>query len=247
MFLLLLYIYQHGFDLAEGTSEVKKWQCFLLVERARQTHTALTNAQRYAPQLKQIFREEGTPEDLIWLALIESGFRPDAHNVSGACGMFQFKQETARAFGLKVNKRVDERYMPYLAAQASARYLNYLRKKFDSWELVLAAYNLGEGDLRRAMAQHQAKSWLEVRRYVREETRGYVNKVKAAALVGNQYLEHTTDQEIQEESKAQHYFVKKGDTLWNIAQRFQTDISELKRINSLTGNTIVLGQRLLLP
>lgn len=177
------------FDLHPDSPEVERWKRFLLEVRQKQTKMALENARTYVPIIRPIFQEEGVPDDLLWLAMIESSFRPDAHSPTGAGGMFQFKAATARILGLKVKDDRDERMVPEKAARAAAKYLSYLRGRFESWDLVLAAYNLGEGDLRRAMRAHGADEWEEIRPFIREETQNYVGKVKAAALIGNSHLE----------------------------------------------------------
>lgn len=219
---------------------VNHWVEFLTVERKAQTEGALAAAEIYVPILKKVFREEGVPPDLVWLAMIESSFRTDPVSPSKAAGMFQFKRDTARAFGLRVDRHVDERNMPLKAGRAAARYLLYLHKKFKSWELVLAAYNWGEGDLRRAMAKHGKNSWDEIRPYVRKETRDYVPKIKAAAIIGNRHLN-------QHKAEVKRHTVVKGDTLYRISKTYGVELSRLRQINGIRGNKIRVGQKLLLP
>jgi len=240
---LLFLLETGGFSLDPDSRETRRWVEFLLGERAGQTTAALNNARIYVPSFKRIFAREGVPEDLVWLALIESSFRHDPTSPSFAQGMFQFKKETARAFGLRVDRRVDERNEPQKAARAAARYLEYLYGKFGDWDLVLAAYNLGEGDLRRTMARVGATTWRDVYPYVRKDTQDYVGKVKAAAVVGNAHLsENPTDMQ----PKAT-YRVRKGDTLFAIAKRFGVSLDALREANHLTDNTIFPGQILLVP
>ncbi len=235
-----------GFNLEADSTETRRWVGFLEFERAAQTRDALVNATRYAPRFREIFREQGVPEDLLWLALIESSFMPSRTSPTGAQGMFQFKKDTARAFGLAVTRARDERDMPFLAARAAARYLAYLRGKFASWELVLAAYNLGEGDLRRAMAAREAETWLQIKPYLREETRHYVGKVKAAAVIGNRFIDSLPPKLLAEKAPRVHR-VRKGDTLYAIARAYGVPLAELKRANGLSGNLIHLDQELLVP
>ena len=242
-FTLIFAAITSSFSLDDGSQETEKWTRFLLEERREQTREALSNADPWAPLFKQIFQREGIPENLMWLALIETSFRPEAVSPSGARGMFQFKRDTALAFGLKITRENDDRDHPLLAAHAAARYLSYLREKFPSWELALAAFNLGEGDLRRTMAATGSETWQQVQPHVRAETRDYVGKVKAAALIGNRYLESRA----AEPPGAYAYSVRKGDTLYAIARRFQIELERLKAINGIRGNTIHPGQTLLIP
>lgn len=230
-----------AFPLHEQRAETQKWLSFLLIEREDQTREALARAEHFVPMLRPVFRNEGVPEDLIWLALIESSFRNDAESPTGAVGMFQFKQETANAFGLVVRGRTDQRLQPIQAARAAARYLRYLREKFASWDLVLAAYNLGEGDLRRTMLARDSETWEDVRPFVREETQNYVEKIRAAAIIGNRHLAEKGP------TPAILHTVAKGDTLFGIARTYNVSLEALRNLNGLNGNHISPGQRLTIP
>ncbi len=232
------------FDLAPHSAETQRWVNFLEVERAQQTSDALARAVIWVPRLKPYFHQEGVPEDLVWLALIETSFRPDPTSPTGAQGMFQFKAETARLFGLTVVGGVDERNDPHKAARAAARYLNYLHNKFQDWDLVLAAYNLGEGDLFRAMKRRKVSTWKAIQPHVRKETRHYVAKVKAAAVIGNRHLNQAVR---PQESLTGTYRVQKGDTLYSIARHYQLTAKELKHYNGLHSNLITPGQILRIP
>ncbi len=244
MLALLLIFSTQGFDLEPRSAETMRWIDFLRVERADQTSAALENARIYVPGFKRVFAREGIPEDLVWLALIESSFRHDPTSPTKAQGMFQFKKETARAFGLRVDSRIDERNDPQKAARAAARYLAYLYEKFGDWDLVLAAYNLGEGDLRRAMKRHRAPTWEEVYPYVRKDTQDYVGKVKAAAVVGNAYLAGNVP---ESRAEPRTYRVRKGDTLYAIARRLGVDLDRIRSVNGLADDKIFPGQILLIP
>ena len=230
------------FQLEPESAETRRWISFLRGERASQTRIALSNARFYVQDFKAIFREEGVPVDLVWVAFIETSFRPDPTSPTGAQGMYQFKAETARAFGLKVNRRVDERNIPNKAARAAARYLRYLQAKFTTWELTLAAYNLGEGDLHRTMKRHGHTTWLEVKPLVRRQTQEYVGKVKAAAVIGNAYLAEYGSLET-----FQGYRVLKGDSLLSIARKFGVTLAQLKELNGLYEDHIYPGQYLAIP
>ena len=192
----------------------------------------------------RIFKEEGVPEYLVWLALIESSFRAAPTSPTGAQGMFQFKPATARSLGLTVTDYRDERNDPKLSARAAARYLLYLRSKFDSWELVLAAYNLGEGDLRRTMRARDLRTWRQVKPYVRQETQSYVGKVKAAAIIGERFIEK---EGASLWKNYRPYHIKKGDTLYGIARAFGLTVEELMSLNGLDSPRINIGQVLLVP
>jgi len=244
-FTLFFLVATEPFLLSAESAETRRWIYFLEHTRADQTRGALANAQHYVPRFKEIFREEKAPEDLVWLALIESSFRERPTSVSKAQGMFQFKAKTARAFGLRVDRRLDERNQPDKAARACARYLIYLYNKFKNWDLVLAAYNLGEGDLRRAMARHHARTWLQVKPHVRRQTREYVGKIKAAAVIGNAHMENS---DTSGWTKLHKYRVKKGDNLYQLSKKFGVALDDFRNANGLKVNsTIFPGQILVVP
>lgn len=138
-------------------------------------------AEVYVRQLKRVFIEQGVPAELIWLAEVESGFEPWARSRAGAAGLFQLMPETAELLGLSL-KPHDERFLPVKSARAAARYLNYLYEKFRDWRLTLAAYNAGEGRVRRLLDQSRARRYEEIAGLLPVETRLYVPKVEDTIL-----------------------------------------------------------------
>jgi len=128
--------------------------------------------------LKEIFRNEGVPHDLIWIAEVESSLNPEAESKAGAMGLFQLMPATAERFGLKLFP-VDDRKAPHKSAHAAASYLRQLRNEFGCWALALAAYNAGEGRVGRAMKLNDARTFREVAPYLPSETRRYVPRVMA--------------------------------------------------------------------
>jgi len=145
----------------------------------------LDRARFYEAPAQQIFMFKGLPKDLIYVALVESGFSPTARSHASAVGMWQIVPKTGRRFGLAQNQWVDERRHPMKAAKAAANYLSLLYNQFGSWSLALAAYNAGENAVQGALDKSGLKSFWDLREngYLPAETRDYVPKVFAAVKI----------------------------------------------------------------
>jgi membrane-bound lytic murein transglycosylase D len=145
-------------------------------------------AGRYLGMIRAVFRQKGLPEDLAWVAMVESGFNPVAVSRAGATGLWQFMAPTARRYGLRVDAWVDERLDPEKATVAAAAYLRDLHTLFGSWELAQAAYNAGEITIARAIRSTGATDfWALARtRHLRRETKDFVPQINAATLIGRE-------------------------------------------------------------
>jgi membrane-bound lytic murein transglycosylase D len=142
----------------------------------------LQRADTYIPMIKRLFRQYGLPTYFAYIPLVESAFDEEAtHSASGARGLWQFMARTARAYGLKVSQRLDERLHPKRATLAAARYLRALQDRFgeDAPLHILAAYNFGENNLARALRRAQTRDiWpLFVHRRLPYQTRDYLIKM----------------------------------------------------------------------
>jgi membrane-bound lytic murein transglycosylase D len=150
----------------------------------------LSRLSRYEPIFKKILKEHDLPEDLIYLAMIESGFSPKAYSRAHAVGPWQFIRETGERYGLKVNAWVDERKDPIKSTKAAAKHLADLYNRFGSWYLAAAGYNAGEGKISKALAMYNATNFWDITadhcRYIKEETKQYVPKMIAAALIAKE-------------------------------------------------------------
>jgi membrane-bound lytic murein transglycosylase D len=147
--------------------------------------TLLARSGRYMPMIAKVLREEGLPEEFAYLALIESGFSPDASSPNGAVGLWQFVAGTARTYGLRIDSWVDERRDPLKSTRAAAAYLKDLHEYFGKWYLATAAYNAGQGAIDKAMQTPGAKNvWgVSEKAKLREETRNFVPKFVAVSLI----------------------------------------------------------------
>ncbi|MEQ1689720.1 MAG: transglycosylase SLT domain-containing protein [Gemmatimonas sp.] len=153
----------------------------------------LSRGSRYEPMIRAKLRASGMPEDLTYLALIESGYDPHAYSRAAAVGMWQFMSSTARGVGLRVDWWLDERRDPVRSTEAAIRFLGLLQKQFGSLYLAAAAYNGGPGRVARGLTRFASEMEgsagedrffaLAEHDYLRAETKNYVPQLIAAALV----------------------------------------------------------------
>jgi membrane-bound lytic murein transglycosylase D len=153
----------------------------LWLQRLR-SRPAPARAAELMPGLKAAFVNEGLPPSLAWLAEVESGLNPNALSPAGARGLYQLMPATAHDLGLST-WMPDERTDPAKSARASAQMLRRLREKFGSWPLALAAYNVGEGRVSRALESRHATTFAEIADSLPAETRLYVPRVLATLTV----------------------------------------------------------------
>ena len=145
---------------------------------------ALERASIYLPFIRAELKKANMPQDLAWLPLVESAFNPRARSRAKAQGLWQFMAGTARLYDLRTDSLVDERNDPFLATQAAVRHLGDLHAMFGSWELALAAYNCGAGNIQRALRRSKGDTdFWTLRRYLRRETRNYVPALWAVVVV----------------------------------------------------------------
>lgn len=146
---------------------------------------ALQRSGRYLPLMRSILRENGLPEDLVYIAMIESAFKFQAHSRAAAKGYWQFISGTGKRYGLRTTRDVDERSDPVKSTRAAAAYFRDLYEIFGDWYLAMAAYNAGEGRVLRGLQRTGARSYWELRDAgaLHRETRDYVPFFLATALI----------------------------------------------------------------
>lgn len=148
----------------------------------------LNRSSKYLPYIRAEFAKAGLPQDLVWLAMVESQFAPWVTSPAGAAGMWQFMRTTGTRYGLKIDSYVDERYNWQKATHAAIGYLGELRDYFGgNWPVAVASYNSGEGGMGRAIASAGGESdiWrlLDTSSSLKEETKKFYPKLLASVLV----------------------------------------------------------------
>lgn len=148
-------------------------------------HKWLQRSTRYLPMFKKVLRQHGLPQDLAYLAMIESGFSTQAKSTASAVGPWQFIRDTGKRFGLKINWWIDERKDFYKSTVAAAKYMRNMYGMFNNWYLVAAGYNTGENRVKRIIRKRKTKNFWKMARNkdLHPETRDYVPKLIAAMLI----------------------------------------------------------------
>ncbi|WP_142685723.1 lytic transglycosylase domain-containing protein [Chitinophaga polysaccharea] len=143
----------------------------------------IDKGQPYFNMIEKVFRDNGIPEEMKYLAVIESSFNTNARSRVGAVGAWQFMAGTARIFGLSVGKKIDERKDFYKSTLAAAQFLNQLYAQFDDWLLVVAAYNCGAGGVQRAIKASGRTDFWGMQYFLPAESRNHVYKFIATGYI----------------------------------------------------------------
>ncbi len=189
---------------------------------------------RYQPLIQQVLEEEGLPQDLIYVAMIESGFSPRATSPKAAAGIWQFIPKTGREMGLRIDRWVDERRDPVKSTRAAAGYLKWLRGYFGSWPLALAAYNGGPGLMKNEVGRHNSNNYWRIQRNrgMYDETRRYVPKIIAAGLVSKNAdvfgLDHVAPVDAESYTTVH---VPGGTRLSVVAKACKVDFDDIRYLN----------------
>jgi membrane-bound lytic murein transglycosylase D len=163
---------------------------YFTVRNREYTKMVLQRQNLYFPLFEETLTDHEMPEDIKFLAIIESGLNPKAKSRVGAMGLWQFMPATGKMYSMNVNRDVDDRMDPDLSTEGAARYLKSLYRMFGDWELALAAYNCGPGNVRKAIKRSGGKkTFWGVYDYLPKETRSYVPQFQAMMYV----LRHTED------------------------------------------------------
>jgi membrane-bound lytic murein transglycosylase D len=180
-----------GLDLGLNHTKIDQWVARLTTSLRGDISTSLDRMDKYASMINAKLDAKQMPRELIYLALIESNFNPNAKSKVGAVGMWQFMSATARQLGLTVKGKTDERKDPAQSTDAALSYLSSLHDRFGSWYLAAAAYNSGAGTVSKALKKVTGKNtgtdedFFRILPALPRETQDYVPKLIATARVGS--------------------------------------------------------------
>jgi membrane-bound lytic murein transglycosylase D len=194
----------------------------------------LARSEKYIPFMRNLLKENGLPEDLVYMALIESGFNPYAYSRSKASGPWQFIYLTGIRYGLRSNWWIDERRDPEKSTIAAAKYLKDLYDMFECWYLAAAGYNAGEKKIATAMKRYGTEDFWELTkyRYLKQETKDYVPQMIAAALIAKDPEKYGfVGIEYQEPLRYEKVKVPEVTDLRLIARACEVTVDEIKDLN----------------
>jgi membrane-bound lytic murein transglycosylase D len=224
---------QYGIPIAINEMVLKSLNFWL--NRGRKVFEGgLVRSGQYRSIIEKVFREEAIPLDLMYLAQVESMFRPHAVSKAKAKGIWQFEKGTAIRYGLKVTRDVDERSDPEKSTRAAARYLNDLFAMFKDWNLALAAYNWGEGKVQRLINSTGMNDFwqlVDLKRKLPAETQNHIPLIHASVILGRNPEKYGMPTELDPPLQYTEVSVSKPIDLRAAARVLSTSIDELKKLN----------------
>ena len=212
---------------------------FLMTKKKDKMHLWLERLGAYAPMIQAELRERGMPEDLVFLAMMESGLDNNAYSSADAAGMWQFIEETGERYGLEVSSEVDERRDPVKATGAALDYLQELHERFGSWYLAAASYNTGENRIARILDTYEGGArgdealYWKISDRIPRETRDYVPLMLAAGHIAKNPAKYGfTDLNYQKPLQFEEVTVPGGVDLELVAEAAGADLDAVKELNA---------------
>ena len=230
------YKSSYGEIALDDHKQVDKWVTYFTGRGRGVMQTYLERSSRYLPIMKSILRESNLPEDLSYVALIESGFSPRAHSRSNAVGYWQFIHGTGKRYGLRIDGFVDERRDPVLSTRAAAEYFKDLYSLFGSWHLALSAYNAGEYRVNRSVLKHYNRNfwYLSSKKALPRETRNYVPKLIAAIRIAKNPTKYGFyNIPYQDSLNYDVLSVSKSISLKKLSNNLNIPLKDLKQLNPM--------------
>jgi len=231
---------------------VKKYLDFFMIRRPSFSKHMMEEKDIYFPVFENALRQSGMPEELKYLALLESGLNPKAVSRSKAVGLWQFMSFTGKEMGLTINDYIDERMHIEKSTDAACKYLKQLYKRFDDWDLALASYNTGPGRIGRTMRSTGLTNYWDLHPHIHPDTRAYVPQFIALAYMMNYGHLHGINPETKKKIMlSEKITVDKYVDLGVLASLGQMDLQDIKKLNPhIKGNILPAmpyGYELTLP
>lgn len=214
-------------------SEVRSYIRMYLNRMRGRLDVMLTLSEYYYPIFEEALARYNVPEELKHLTIVESAMNPQATSRVGAAGLWQFMYTTGKNYGLEVNSIIDERRDTYKATDAAAHYIHDLYGIFGDWQLAIAAYNCGPGNINKAIARSGGKhNFWQIYSYLPRETRGYIPAFIAATYIMNFYPEHGLHpKRLTIPLRTDTIMVERNMTFSAISKYTGIDVSELRTLN----------------
>jgi membrane-bound lytic murein transglycosylase D len=207
---------------------------FLVEHRRRDAETILGRTSMFFPDIERVLAQNGVPQELKYIAVIESSLIPFVKSRQGATGMWQFMEGTAELYGLQMDKYVDDRMDVVRSTEMAVKYLKVLYQKYNDWTLVLAAYNCGDGTINRAIAKSGGiTDYWELRKFLPTETKRYLPRFIAAMYVDRYYYDHNLNPRIPSDLLTKTATIKVFDKIdFNkLSKELDLDIDYIKFLN----------------
>jgi len=212
-------------------SRVKKYIKYYQGEGRKYFVQWLERMGKYKPLIEDILRKEGLPEDLVYLAMVESGFNPKAYSRARAVGIWQFISSTGRVYGLRIDSYVDERKDPIKSTEAATRFIKNLYHEFKDWYLTMASYNVSKNKVTRAMRIYKSRNFWDLKS-LPTETKNHIPKFIAAAIIAKNPEKYGfRNINYQKPFKYEEVHIDKCIDLTVAAKCAQTDYLTIKELN----------------
>ena len=232
-------VHYETLDFKKGSltnATVEWWINYYTKKDRSRFQRVLNRGEKFKEVIQNILSENGLPEDLYYLAFVESGFVVNAKSSASAQGVWQFMKGTAKQYGLVVDRYMDERNDPIRATEAASKYIRKLYSAYNSWELALAAYNAGEYRVLSSIMRGEARDFwaLSDKKILPKETRNYIPKIIAARHVASNWRRYGFE---RPESNEENYpdleslEVPAPISLRTVAEKLSIPLQDLNRYN----------------
>lgn len=205
-----------------------------LKKRSKSFERLMALSEYYFPMFEESLAKYNVPLEMKYLAIVESALNPKARSRVGATGLWQFMYPTGKQYGLEVNSFVDERSDPLKSTDAAAKYLSELYDVFGNWELVLASYNYGPGNVSKAIRRSGGETnYWKIRKNLPKETQGYVPAFLATMYIYEYYKQHNIVPKRANIPyvKTDTIYIKEAMTMKNIADLMDMSENEVRLLN----------------